>query len=161
MVNGARDGFVIAAGWTADEQRVVGRRGFGDIASKALSGGALTQEHAVRAVQGLSEQLLCNRQLVLQLFIALVKLLLELANRQVCADPGEHFLRLKRLVDEIDGAQLETVHFVAGLRQRRQEDDRRFMSASARFQTSARLEPVHARHHDIQHDEVWNHTLRD
>ena len=48
-----------------------------------------------------------------------------------------------------------------GLGQRRQEDDGGVASARVLLQARARLEAVHLRHHDVQHDEVGDDTLGD
>ena len=119
MVDGAGDGLVVAAGRPADEQRVVGRRGFRHVLPKALGRGAVAEQDTVGAVSRLAKKLLRDGQLVLQLLVAPAKLLLEIANRQVRPDPGEHFLRLERLGHEIDAAELETAHLVARTRSAR------------------------------------------
>ena len=97
-------------------QRLVGRRRVLNVVPQAHGGGAVAEQDAVGAVARLAQQLLRDGQLVLQLLVAPAKLLLELANRQVRPDPGEHFFRLERLVDEIDGAELEPAHLVARAR---------------------------------------------
>ena len=143
MMHGASDGFVVAAWRSADEQRVVGPRRFLNVLSKAHGHGAVAQKDAVGAVSRLAKELLRHGQLVLQLLVAPAKLLLEITNRQVRPDSGEHFLRLERLVDEIDRAKLETPHLLARLGQRRQKDDRGVTRAGISLQSRARFEAVH------------------
>jgi hypothetical protein len=98
---------------------------------------------------------------VLQFLVAPAELFLQVANRQVRPDSGEHFFALERLVDEVNRAELEPSHFLASLGERGQENDRAIASARIRLQAGAGFEAVHVRHHDVEQDQVRRRPLRD
>ena len=126
------------------------------ISCRRRDGRAVAEQHAVGPVARLAQQLLRHTELVLELVIAAAQLLLQIANRQVRPDAREHFLRLERLVDEIDGAELEPAHLLARLGQRRQKDDRDDRACARRLSACAGLEAVHLRHHDVEQDQIRN-----
>jgi len=161
MMHGASDRFMVAAWRAADEQYVIGLRRVLDVIAKACGHCAVTEKSSVGAVSRLAKKLLSHGQFVLELVVAAAKVLLKIADRQVRSDPCEHFLRLERLVDEIDRAELETPHLLAWLRQRREKNDRAVAGDGICLQARTRLEAVHLRHHDIQQDQIRDDTLRD
>jgi hypothetical protein len=161
MMYGTSDRFVVAARRPAYEQDIVGLRRLLNVIPKARGHCAVTKKNSVGAVSRLAKELLSHREFVLQLVVAPLKVFLQIADGKVRSDPGEHFLRLERLVDEIDRAELETPHLLAWLRQRRQKDDCAVACDGISLQKGARLEAVHIRHHDIQQDQVRDDTLRD
>ena len=160
MVDGARDGFVLAAGGAADEQRRVGVRRLPDVLPEPDRRRTVAEQHAVGAIPRLPQQLLRDAQLVLQLLVAPLQLLLQLADREVRPDAGEHLVRLEGLVDEIHRAELEAPHLLARLRQRREEDDRAVARVRVSLEPGARLEAVHARHHDVEQHQVRHRAGR-
>src|SRR6185436_10854122 len=60
VMDGARHRFVVAARWTADEERLVGRRRFLDVAAEACGGGTVAGEHPLAPVARLAQQFLRN-----------------------------------------------------------------------------------------------------
>jgi hypothetical protein len=120
----------------------------------------VTEENPVGAVAGLAQQLLRDVQLVLEFLVSRPQLFLELSDRQVRPDPCNHFLCLERLVDEVNGAELETAHLVACVGQGREEHDRRVAGPRVGLQSLAGREAVDVRHHHVEQDQVGYHSLR-
>src|SRR5665648_216909 len=98
------------------------------------------------------------RQQRMQQLIGLCARLLRLAERflerQLRLDPSKHDRSRERLVDVIDGADLETLLLVDRVSFRREEDDGDFSRLGIRLEPAANLVAVHARHHHVEQDQV-------
>ena len=116
MMDGAGHGFVIAARRSVDQPGLVGGGGLADVVPQLHGGGAVAEQDAVGAVARLAQQFLRDGQLVLERRVALAKLLLQLANGEMRPHAGEDLFRLERLVDEIDGAEIQPMRLVAAPR---------------------------------------------
>ena len=77
------------------------------------------------------------------------------------AHAGEERDVVDRLGQEIVGAGLEAAQPVGDVRQRRHHDDRNVGGARVGLQPAAYLEPVHARHHHVEQDDVGQLGLGD
>ncbi len=67
-------------------------------------------------------------------------------------DAQQQLLQVERLREVVVAAGLEAAHAVLGGALHGQEQHRRLDAVAA--QLRAELEPVHVRHHDVEHDEV-------
>ena len=91
--------------------------------------------------------------LLLKLLILGVKLLARLAQTQVRPHPRQHLFGLKRLGDVIHPAHGEGFHFLVGLVQRADEQDRNLLRLGLGFEAAAHLIPVQAGHQDVEQNQ--------
>ena len=73
---------------------------------------------------------------------------------EVGLDTGAHHGGVDRLDDEVDGAEFEATCLVAGVVMRRDEDDGNVTRQRVGLELAANLEAIHARHHDVEQDQV-------
>ncbi len=76
-------------------------------------------------------------------------------------DPRDQRDLVDRLGQEIVGAGFEAAHAVRRLVERGDEDDRQVRGRELALQQAANLEAVHARHHDVEQDDVAKPLLAD
>jgi hypothetical protein len=69
-------------------------------------------------------------------------------------NPGQQLFPLERLGDEINRAQRQAVHPPFHFACCAKEHDRHILGLHAGFQPPAHFKPVHARHTNVQEDEV-------
>jgi len=69
-------------------------------------------------------------------------------------DTGAHLDRIKRLGDEIDGAQIDAAGVVSGIVQAGEKDDGQIPGGRFTAQMLADRKAVHLGHHDIEKDQV-------
>jgi hypothetical protein len=129
--------------------------------ARATACRTVAEQDAIGAVAGLAQQFLRDGQLVLERGVSLTQLLLQLTNREMRADPGQHLFGLERFVDEVDGSEIQAARFLAGVSQRRQEDHGAIARALAGLEPGTRLEAVDVGHHHVEENQLRRDAFGD
>ena len=79
-----------------------------------------------------------------------------LAQSQMRSDPRQHFLGLKGLGDVINAAGLKTGDFLARIAKGADENNGDAAALLVCLQATAHLIAIHARHTDVEQDQVWS-----